>query len=140
MWQELAQAVADNLLAIIVLFTLLLIVYIVAWTVVSWTNARNRVRMTELSIQTEKMAMIKRQAMLKDLTEASSALTSNERDRLDAIREDIGVLSRKNIALMNEIEAKTTRLERGTDLAKMQDQIQRIYKQEKKLFGLKEEL
>lgn len=140
MLQELAQAIADNFLAIVVLFTVLLIVYIIAWTIMSWTNARNRVRMTELSIQTEKMAMIKRQAMLKELAEASSVLTSNERDRLDAIREDIGVLSRKNIALMNEVEAKTTRLERGTDLAKMQDQIQRIYKQEKKLFGLKEEM
>ncbi|HIH01112.1 TPA: hypothetical protein HA259_03395 [Thermoplasmata archaeon] len=139
MIEDLVQAVADNFLALAYLVALLIIVCVIAWTIARWTDARNRIRMAELSIQNEKMGMIKRQAMLKELAEASSVLTSQERDRLDAIREDIGVLSRKNIALMNEIEAKTTRLERGTDLAKMQEQIQRIYKQEKKLFGLKEE-
>ena len=139
MLQELVQAIVDDFLAVAVLVTFVIIICVIAWTIVRWTNARNRVRMAELSIQSEKLSMVKRQAMLKELTEASSVLTSDERDRLEAIREDIGVLSRKNIALMNEVEAKTTRLERGTDLAKMQDQIQRIYKQETKLFGLKED-
>ena len=134
-WQQIAQAIADNFFELTVMLTVLLIVCIAAWVIVRWSDARIRVRMTELSIQTEKMAMVKRQTMLRELAEASSVLTGEERDRLDAIREDIGILSRRNIALMNEIEAKTTRLERGTDLAKMQDQIQRIYKQEKKLFG-----
>lgn len=139
MLEDLVQAIVDNFQTVTVLVTLLIIICVIAWTIVKWTNARNKVRMAELTIQSEKLSMVKRQAMLKELTEASSVLTADERDRLDAIREDIGVLSRKNIALMNEVEAKTTRLERGTDLAKMQDQIQKIYKQERKLFGLKED-
>ena len=43
------------------------------------------------------------------------------------------------LALFNVIEVKTTRLERGADLAKLQSQTQKIYEQEKKLFGLKED-
>lgn len=139
MLEELVQAIVDDFLVIAVLVTVIIVASLGAWVIVRWTDSRNRVRMGELAIQTEKMTMVKRQATLRELAEASAYLTSEERERLDAIKEDIGVLSRKNIALMNEVEAKTTRLERGTDLAKMQEQVQRIYTQEKKLFGLKEE-
>jgi len=38
---------------------------------------------------------------------------------------------------MNEVDSRTSRLERGTDMAMMKNQIEKINEQENKLFGVK---
>lgn len=139
MIDTIAEEISNNLLEILVLITFIVIVYLVTRTITNIWDARNSVRLSEIAIQREKLAMLQREKLLADLSEASVVLQDDERRRLDAIREDISVLSRKSLAMMNEIEAKTTRLERGAELAKMQDQAQRIYDQERKLFNIKEE-
>jgi len=136
---ELYDVLVESLREIVLLVALVLVVYLVTRTVVRWAQSNNSVRLTELSIQQDKLNMVKRQMELREMAEASVLLDDDERTRLDALKEDVAVLSRKNVALKNEIESKMTRLERGTDLAKMQDQVQKIYDQEKKLFNLKED-
>lgn len=138
MWAEIGDAIASNFFEIFLVIALLVVLYVVLNAANRWHEAKNSVRLTELTIQREKLAMLKRQALLKDLADASIVLKDEEKERLDAIREDLSVLSRKNIALMNEIEAKMDRLERGTDHAKMQTKLQEIYEYEKKLFKSKE--
>lgn len=135
MLDSLLDQVAENFTTLVLVAALIIIVWLVAWMVVRWSESRNSARLAELAIQSEKLAMIKRQAMMRELAQASMVLKDEEKERLDAIREDIAVLSRKNLALMTEIEAKTTRLERGVDLSKLSDQARRIYEQESKLFG-----
>jgi len=127
--------VAKNFTMLVLVAALVIVVWLLAWTVVRWSESKNSARLAELSIQSEKLSMIKRQAMMRELAQASMVLKDEEKERLDAIREDIAVLSRKNLALMTEIEAKTTRLERGVDLSKLGEQARRIYEQESKLFG-----
>lgn len=136
---ELIDVLVENLLTIIVLVALVVVVYLVTSMIVKRSQTGNTVRLAEISIQREKLDMVKRQMEIREMAEASVLLGDDEKARLDAIREDISVLSRKNVALKNELEAKMTRLERGADLAKMQEQVHRIYEQENKLFNLKED-
>ncbi len=136
---ELIDVLVENLLAILVLVALVVVVYLVTSMIVKRSQTGNTVRLAEISIQREKLDMVKRQMEIREMAEASVLLGDDEKARLDAIREDISVLSRKNVALKNELEAKMTRLERGADLAKMQEQVHRIYEQENKLFNLKED-
>jgi hypothetical protein len=136
---ELIDVLVENLLTILVLVALVVVVYLVTSMIVKRSQTGNTVRLAEISIQREKLDMVKRQMEIREMAEASVLLGDDEKARLDAIREDISVLSRKNVALKNELEAKMTRLERGADLAKMQEQVHRIYEQENKLFNLKED-
>lgn len=135
MLDTIMDEVAKNFTMLVLVAALVIVVWLLAWTVVRWSESKNSARLAELSIQSEKLSMIKRQAMMRELAQASMVLKDEEKERLDAIREDIAVLSRKNLALMTEIEAKTTRLERGVDLSKLGEQARRIYEQESKLFG-----
>ncbi|MCK4969374.1 MAG: hypothetical protein KAS77_02565 [Thermoplasmata archaeon] len=139
MASELIDVLVENLLTILVLVALVVVVYLVTSMIVKRSQTGNTVRLAEISIQREKLDMVKRQMEIREMAEASVLLGDDEKARLDAIREDISVLSRKNVALKNELEAKMTRLERGADLAKMQEQVHRIYEQENKLFNLKED-
>jgi hypothetical protein len=136
---ELIDVLVENLLTILALVALVVVVYLVTSMIVKRSQTGNTVRLAEISIQREKLDMVKRQMEIREMAEASVLLGDDEKARLDAIREDISVLSRKNVALKNELEAKMTRLERGADLAKMQEQVHRIYEQENKLFNLKED-
>ena len=136
---ELIDVLVENLLTILVLVALVVVVYLVTSMIVKRSQTGNTVRLAEISIQREKLDMVKRQMEIREMAEASVLLGDDEKARLDAIREDISVLSRKNVALKNELEAKMTRLEGGADLAKMQEQVHRIYEQENKLFNLKED-
>lgn len=135
MLDTIMDEVAKNFTMLVLVAALVIVVWLLAWTVVRWSESKNSARLAELSIQSEKLSMIKRQAMMRELAQASMVLKDEEKERLDAIREDIAVLSRKNLALMTEIEAKTTRLERGVDLSKLGEHARRIYEQESKLFG-----
>jgi cobalamin biosynthesis protein CobD/CbiB len=131
----LLDKVVENFIVLVLIGAMIIIVWLLAWVVVRWVESKNSTKLAELSIQSEKLAMIKRQAFMRELAQATMVLKDEEKDRLDAVREDIAVLSRRNLALMSEIEAKTTRLERGVEMSKMKDQAQRIYEQERKLFG-----
>lgn len=139
MASELIDVLVENLLTILVLVALVVVVYLVTSMIVKRSQTGNTVRLAEISIQREKLDMVKRQMEIREMAEASVILGDDEKARIDAIREDVSVLSRKNVALKNELEAKMTRLERGADLAKMQEQVHRIYEQENKLFNLKED-
>ena len=139
MLSTLFETIASHFFEILLLIALIIVVAIISRTIIRWVDAKNSVQLSEISIQQEKLSMIKQQTMLRELADASIVLRDEEKDKIDSIRDDIAILSRKNLALMNEIEAKTTRLERGADHAKMQNQAQKIYEQEKKLFNVKEE-
>ncbi len=139
MLSTIANTIADHFYEILLIAALIIIIAILSRTITRWSETKNSVRLAEISIQRDKLGMLRQQTMIRELADASVVLKDEEKERLDAVREDIAVLSRKNLALMNEIEAKTTRLERGADLAKLQSQTQKIYEQEKKLFGLKED-
>ncbi|MCK5252680.1 MAG: hypothetical protein KAQ96_07010 [Thermoplasmata archaeon] len=135
----LVDTFASHFYEILLLITVVIIAIIISNTIIKLINSRNSVHLGELSIQHEKLAMLKQQTLLRELAEASVVLKDEEKGRIDAIREDIAILSRKNLAMTNEVEAKVMRLERGVDLARLRGQSLKIHDQEKKLFGVKED-
>lgn len=137
MWETLGYVIANHFYEIFVMVIIVVVVAILAKTLESLSENKNSVQLAQLSIQSEKLDMFRRQALLRQLSDASVMLTDEEKERLDSVQEDLAVLSRRNISLMNEIEVRTSRLERGTELAMMKDQMQKITSHEKKLFGIK---
>lgn len=139
MIEKLGNSLAIHAYEIFIMIVIVVIIYFVSTLIRKYIDSKNSVKMAELAIQGEKLDMVKKQTVLRELADAAIVLTDNEKDRLDAINEDISVLSRKNISFMNEVESRASRLERGTDLAMMKNQIAKISEQENKLFGVKKQ-
>lgn len=139
MIEQLGNSLSIHAYEILMMIVIVVIIYFISTLIRTYIDSKNSVKMAELAIQGEKLDMVKRQTMLQELANAAIVLTDNEKERLEAIKEDISVLSRKNISLMNEVESRTSRLERGTDMAMMKSQIEKINEQENKLFGVKKQ-
>ena len=137
MIEEFGNSLSIHAYEIFMMIVILVIIYFVTTLIRTYLDSKNNVKMAELAIQGEKLEMIKKQTMLRELADAAIVLTDHEKERWDAIKEDISILSRKNISLMNEVDSRTSRLERGTDMAMMKNQIEKINEQENKLFGVK---
>jgi len=139
MIEELGNSLSTHAYEIFMMIVIVVIIYFISTLIRTYIDSKNSVKMAEYAIKGEKLDMVKKQTMLRELADAAIVLTDNEKERLGAINEDISVLSRKNISLMNEVESRTSRLERGTDMAMMKSQIEKINEQENKLFGVKKQ-
>ena len=139
MIEELGNSLSIHAYEILIMIVIVVIIYFISTLVRSYIESKNSVKMAEYAIKGEKLDMVKKQTVLRELSDAAIVLTDSEKDRLRAINDDISVLSRKNISLMNEVESRTSRLERGTDMAMMKSQIEKISEQENKLFGAKKQ-
>ncbi len=137
--EEIMNGIAENIVFLIVLFILLILVIVIANTIKRIYDNKNQVKLGELEIQKDKLNMLRKQSLIEQMKESATVLTDNERFHLDSIREDISILSRKNLALMNETESRLERLERGVERGTMQGHLQEIKDNEKKIFGIKEE-
>lgn len=137
MIDELGNTLSIRAFEIFVLIIIVIIVYYISTLIRTYLDSKNSVKMAEIAIKNEKMDMIKKQTVLRELSDAAVVMTDKEKEICDSIKEDISVLSRKNIFLMNEVDSRTTRLERGADMAMMKSQIGKIKEHEDKLFGAK---
>ncbi len=135
MIEALGNSLSTHAYEIFVMIAIVVIIYFVSSLIRTYIDNKNSVKMAEYAIKGEKMDMVKKQTKLRELSDAAIVLTDSEKEKLDAINDDVSVLSRKNISLMNEVESRTSRLERGSDMAMMKKQIEKIRKQENKLFG-----
>ena len=133
----LIEFVVDNLPLFAGLVAVVAVVAIVAGALARMHQNRYRVRLAELMMEQSKLQMVQRQELLKEYTNAAVLLDDAEKERIDAINEDLATLSRRAIALMGEVDARTTRLERGVEIAKMSGQLDAIRKNEAKLFTQK---
>ena len=132
---DLVATVANNLLLLAGLVTVVAVVAVTAGAVARMHANRYRARMAELVLEQSKLQIVQRKALLKEFASAAVLLNDTERARLDAITEDLATLSRRAIALMGEVDARTTRLERGVEIAKMSGQLDTIRRTEARVFG-----
>ncbi|MGM0405928.1 MAG: hypothetical protein ACQEQM_07295 [Thermoplasmatota archaeon] len=135
MIEELGNSLSTHAYEIFMMIAIVVIIYFVSSLIRTYINNKNSVKMAEYAIKGEKLDMVKKQTELRELSDAAIVLNDSEKERLDSINNDVSVLSRKNISLMKEVESRTSRLERGTDMAMMKKQIEKIREQENKLFG-----
>lgn len=115
---------------------LLILAAVAAYVVGSFSRERGRARQAEIGMEHAKLQLVQRRQELEDLERASHVLSDEEKQRIDALREDVAVLSRRNLALRGEVEARLTRLERAVEHAKMAGQLNEIKQKEQKLFTL----
>lgn len=134
---DFVTVVLDNFALLVVLSATIVLVALVLGVLSRLHSNRHRTAMAELAMQQSKLQMIQRRELLRDLTSAAVVLNDGERARLDAINEDLATLSRRAVAMMTEVDARTARLERGVEIAKMGGQLDKIRKNETRLFALK---
>jgi hypothetical protein len=134
----LGQVIAENFLLIFGLIMIAIIVGVLSRTLVAWKRMSNDTRFAQMDLERKKLDAITEKQKREELREAAVLLTDRERDRIETIRVDRGVLSRRSIALMNEVEERVGRLERGTENAKLYQLLGDVSSQEHKLFRVKE--
>lgn len=134
---DLAGVLADHFVLVVGLAAVVAVVAIAAGVLGRMHGNRYRVKMAELMMQQAKLEMVRRQELLREYSNAAIVLSDQEKSHLDAINEDLATLSRRAVALMTEVDARTTRLERGVEIAKMSGQLDAIRKSESRLFSTK---
>lgn len=134
---DLAGVLANNFVLVVGLAAVVAVVAIAAGVLGRMHGNRYRVKMAELMMQQAKLEMVRRQELLREYSNAAIVLSDQEKSHLDAINEDLATLSRRAVALMTEVDARTTRLERGVEIAKMSGQLDAIRKSESRLFSTK---
>ena len=134
---DLVGVLTQNFVALVALVATVAIVAILASAFLRMHSNRYRTKMAELMMEQSKLEMVHRSELLREYSNAAVVLNDDEKARIDAINEDLATLSRRAVALMSEVDARTSRLERGVEIAKMTSHLDKIRKDESRLFALK---
>ncbi len=134
---DLMGVLTQNFVALVGLAAAIVIVAILASAFLRMHSNRYRAKMAELMMEQSKLEMVHRRELLREYSNAAVVLNDDEKARIDSINEDLATLSRRAVALMSEVDARTSRLERGVEIAKMTTQLDKIRKNESRLFALK---
>ncbi len=132
---EITEVISQNFLSIFYSIVVLIILGIIAKVIITRERAKERKELADLRLNSKKLDMMQRQKHIEDLKEASMVLKDDEKEKLDKIERDKAVLSRRSLAMMNEIEERMQRLERGTDNAKLMKTMKKLDRAENELFG-----
>jgi len=125
----------SQLYTLLILTIFAIIVIVIGYVIVKIKTARLTVQLAEHEINKKKLEINMKRMLIEDLKNASIMLSDREKGRLDSIKADNSVLSRKNLFLMNEMEDRTRRLELGSTIAKMNQNLGKINAYENDLFG-----
>lgn len=132
---SLLEVFTSNFIYILTLTAILIIVIVVARMITSVKTAGAKVRLAEMTLDRDRLNLMSKRILFNDLKNAAIILKDEEREKIESIRQDNSILSRRSIALMNEIEERMKRLELSTDMAKMFKIMGEIKKKESKLYG-----
>ncbi|MFO8109439.1 MAG: hypothetical protein R6U17_02810 [Thermoplasmata archaeon] len=130
-----ATIISDNFMNIFYVIAIIIILYIVGRVVMTHEKEKMRLKSADLRLKAKKMDMLEKEQYIKGLKEASMVLKDDEKTRIDEIERDKAILSRRSLALMDEIEQRMQRLERGADNAKLLKTLKEINETEDELFG-----
>ena len=131
---QILEAIASNLVLLAVLIAILIVIVAIGRTITKVKTSGTAARMAEIGLDSKKLEIMSKRAYLEGLKNASMVLTDNEKKKIDSVRADNAVLSRKTIAAMDEVEERTNRLERGTDLSRLSRTLDKIKRYESTMF------
>ncbi|MDI6855359.1 MAG: hypothetical protein QMD21_01050 [Candidatus Thermoplasmatota archaeon] len=134
MLSEIGAAIAANFVLLAVLIGMIILVIAIGRTIVKVKSAKQAARLAEIGLDGKKLEILSKKAYFEGLKNASVILSDEERERVESTKADSAVLSRRTVGLMNEIEARTQRLEIGHDLARLTDTLNKVKKYERGLF------
>ncbi len=130
----LADTLVNNFFIIFYSVVIILILAVIAKILNTREREKTRRQLSDLRFKSKKLDILEKKKYIKELKEASMVLRDDEKSRLDEINRDKAVLSRRSLAMMNEIEERMQRLERGTDNAKLMRTMNEIKNVENELF------
>ncbi len=131
---SLSDVIINNFVIILTLIVLLLIIYFLAHAAVKIKGLSLRTKIAHIELEHKKIDALTEKQKIENLKEAAALLTDGEREKIESIKIDKGVLARRTIALMSEIDERVARLERGTENAQLGKTMSEIIRHEKKLF------
>ncbi|MFW6038778.1 MAG: hypothetical protein ACOC89_04500 [Candidatus Saliniplasma sp.] len=132
---SLAETLANNFFIIFYSVVIILILTVIARILNTREKEKTRRQISDLRLKSKKLDMLEKKKYIKELKDASMVLRDDEKSRLDEITRDKAILSRRSLALMNEIEERMQRLERGTDNAKLMKTLNEVKSVENELFS-----
>lgn len=132
---SLLEVFTSNFIYILTLIAILIIVIVVARMITTVKTAGAKVRLAEMTLDRDRLNLTSKRILFNDLKNAAIILKDEEREKIESIRQDNAILSRRSIALMNETEERMKRLELSADMAKMFKIMGEIKKKESKLYG-----
>ncbi len=131
----LAETISNNFLQIFYSIVVVIILLIIAKVIHTREKSKERRELAEFRLKHRKLDMQRKHMHLDKLKEASMVLKDEEKENIDNIERDKAVLSRRSLAMMNEIEERMQRLEKGADNAKLMKTMKKIDRAERELFG-----
>jgi len=129
------EVFTSNFIYILTLVAIVIIVIVLARMTTRVKTAGAKVRLAEMTLDRDRLNLMSKRILFNDLKNAAIVLKDEEREKIESIRQDKAILSRKSIALKNEIEERMKRLELSTDIAKMFKIMGEMKKKESKLYG-----
>lgn len=129
------EVFTSNFIYILTLVAIVIIVIVLARMTTRVKTAGAKVRLAEMTLDRDRLNLTSKRILFNDLKNAAIILKDEEREKIESIRQDKAILSRKSIALMNEVEERMKRLELSADMAKMFKIMGEIKKKESKLYG-----
>ncbi len=127
--------ITDNFMFIFYAIVVIIVLAIIAHMLNTREREKSRKEVADMMFKTKKLEMIEKEKYIEQLKNASMVLRDDEKTRIDEIVHDKAVLSRRSLALMNEVEERMQRLERGADNAKLLKTLKEIKDAERELFG-----
>lgn len=134
----LEEVIIDNFLVIFYSIVVIVILAIIAKIINTREQTKADREIADINLKRKKLETYEKEQHLDKLKEAAVVLKDSEKKKLDEISRDKAVLSRRSIYLMNEIEERMQRLERGVDNAKLLQTLNDVKEAEDDLFGKKQ--
>ena len=127
--------VTENFMAIFYSLVIIIILALVAKMLNTREREKARRDLADMRLKAKKLEMLEKEKYIDHLKEASMVLLDHEKTKIDEVVRDKAILSRRALALMNELEERMQRLERGADNAKLLKTLKDVKEAEKELFG-----
>lgn len=129
------EIITENFMVIFYSVVVIIILGIIAKILNTREREKARRDIADYRLKSKKLDMLEKEKYIDQLKDASMVLKDDEKSKIDEITRDKAILSRRTLALMNEIEERMQRLERGADNAKLLKTLKEVKKTERELFG-----
>lgn len=132
---EIGQNIAENLFIYVILLFILIISFFVYRILRVKYQIKTMETMAQIEMDRKKQELMEKKMVVEELRNSAIILNDRERKKLEEIKTDNSILSRKLLYNMNETEERMKRLELGNDNYQVISTLEKIKDQERRLFG-----
>jgi biopolymer transport protein ExbB/TolQ len=129
-----ADVITDNFLLIFLSLLFSIVIIILLRVLMVYLEGRRLKIKAQYEMDMVKLEIARKKALMEELRNSTVVLTDRERQRLEAVKVDNSILTRKLIADMNEIEERIKRSELGSDSVRTSQILGLIKSYENRLF------